>query len=89
MAKENSGSMKRNDKGGVETRPDYRGSLNVEGVEFWLSGWIKESDDGKWMSLSVQRKEDKPATSKPKPRPSLTDDEIPFLSRDHARGDVW
>ena len=77
MAKENSGSMRRNDKAGVETRPDYRGSLNVAGVDYWLSGWIKESEDGKWMSLSVQPKEDKPATSKPKTK-TLDEDDIPF-----------
>jgi hypothetical protein len=77
MPKENSGSMRRNDKGGVESRPDYKGSLNVAGVDYWLSGWIKDSDDGKWMSLSVQPKGDRPPAAKVTPK-ALDEDDIPF-----------
>jgi hypothetical protein len=82
------GMTLRKDKAGVESRPDYRGSLNVAGVDYWLSGWIKESEDGKWMSLSVQPKGDRPPAAKVAPRPSLTDDDIPFAPRDN-RGDFW
>lgn len=59
----NSGLLARNDKQGNESRPDYRGSINVEGREYWLSAWIKTGRDGtklagqEYMSLSVQPKD--------------------------------
>jgi single-stranded DNA-binding protein len=59
----NSGLLARNDKQGNESRPDYRGSINVNGVEYWLSAWIKQGREGtklegqKYMSLSVQPKD--------------------------------
>lgn len=70
----NSGILTRNDKQGNENRPDYRGSINVDGVEYWLSAWIKEGRDGtklggqKYMSLSVQPKQ--AAAPSPSPAPS-------------------
>jgi hypothetical protein len=63
----NSGIITRNDKQGNESRPDYRGSINVEGREYWLSAWIKTGRDGtklagqKYMSLSVKPKDEMPA----------------------------
>ena len=55
----NSGALFKNDKEGNENRPDYKGSVNVNGVDFWISSWIKTSKKGqKYMSLSVQPKEE-------------------------------
>jgi len=55
----NSGALFKNDKEGNENRPDYKGSINVGGVDFWISSWIKTSKKGvKYMSLSVQPKEE-------------------------------
>ena len=59
----NSGILTKNDKGDNEARPDYKGSINVGGVDYWLSAWIKTGRDGtklagqKSMSLSVQPKD--------------------------------
>ena len=54
----NSGSLFRNDKDGVESRPDYRGSALIDGVEYWMDSWLKTSKDGKkWMSFSFKPKE--------------------------------
>ena len=70
----NRGMLARNDKQGNESRPDYRGSINVAGVEYWLSAWIKEGREGtklegqKYMSLSVQPKDAQPGYS-PAPAP--------------------
>ena len=46
------------DKKRNENDPAYSGSINFNGVDCWLSGWIKESKDGKkFFSLSVKPKE--------------------------------
>ena len=55
----NRGALFKNNKQGNEKRPDYTGSLNVGGVDYQLSAWIKASKAGdKYMSLSVQPKRD-------------------------------
>ena len=67
-------------KGDNERAPDYKGSIMVNGQDFWLSAWIKEGQKGKFMSLSVQPKEAKaPAKPARQSRPSRDEDEsIPF-----------
>jgi uncharacterized protein (DUF736 family) len=81
----NRGALFRNDERTDENNwPDYRGNLNVDGVEFWLSAWIKTSKKGmKYMSLAIKPKDDGAAQSKKKPagggaRPQDFDDSIPF-----------
>ena len=42
----------------TEKHPDMTGSLNVDGVEYYVSGWTKVSQKGqKFLSLSVKAKE--------------------------------
>ena len=71
----NSGLLAKNDKQGNESRPDYRGSINVDGREYWLSAWIKTGRDGtklagqKYMSLSVKPKDEQAAYA-PAPAPA-------------------
>lgn len=80
------GALFRNDKKETETHPDYKGSINVGGTEYWLSSWIKTSKDGKkYMSLSVKAKDAQPAqqaaqSRAPSPAQSLADmdSDIPF-----------
>jgi hypothetical protein len=46
-----------------ETDRDYSGTLNVEGREFWISGWVKTSKKGqKFLSLSIKPKVGTPST---------------------------
>jgi hypothetical protein len=54
----NRGALFKNDRKEKETHPDYKGSLNVGGVDYWLSSWISKSKAGAtYMSLSIQPKE--------------------------------
>lgn len=75
----NRGVLFKNDKREQDNHPHYRGSINVNGEEFWLSAWLKESEKGKFMSLSVKPKEDAPA-AKPHPKKvaDIPHDDIPF-----------
>ena len=76
------GVLYRNENKTSENHPDYSGSVNVSGTDFWLSGWLKESkkDGKKFFSLSVRPKTD--AASKPVNKPvvvaDINDDDIPF-----------
>ena len=77
----NRGVLFKNDRKEQDNHPDYKGSINVGGEEFWLSAWIKEGQKGKFMSLSVKPKEDAPAKPAPKKqvvRDEFADDSIPF-----------
>ena len=54
----NSGVLFKNDKKLSDNHPDYKGTININGVEFWLSSWIKTAQSGsKFMSLAVTQKE--------------------------------
>jgi len=53
---EKSGVLFKNDKEGNEKRPDYKGSIQIEGTEYWLSAWIRDGKKGKFMSLKAEAK---------------------------------
>jgi uncharacterized protein (DUF736 family) len=51
------GVLFQNDKA-KDTQPDYKGSCEIDGKEYWLSGWKKLSKDNKpFLSLAIQEKE--------------------------------
>ena len=77
------GSLFTNDKKETEKHPDYNGSINVGGKEYWLSGWKKKSEKtGKsFLSLSVREKQDTPRQSSEPTRKAKIDDfsdDMPF-----------
>jgi hypothetical protein len=77
-----SGALFRNDKDGNDARPDYKGSITIDGKKYWLSGWKKKSEMGKsYMSLAAQPNvppDTKPAKKKKPTNQDLEDDEIPY-----------
>jgi hypothetical protein len=87
----NRGALFKNDRKEHENHPDLSGQLNIDGKEYWLSGWTKRNDDGsfKVLSLSIKPKEQNrrqsvgsnpqmaPAQSPPT-GPDFQDDDIPF-----------
>lgn len=61
-----------------DNSPEYTGKINVDGKDYWLSGWVKTGTDGsRFFSLAVKRK-DAPATQKPKAFEDDFNDPIPF-----------
>ena len=61
----NRGSLFDNDKKEKDTHPDFTGSINVDGKEYWLNGWKKTSKAGnRFFSLSVKPKDQKQAVKK-------------------------
>jgi hypothetical protein len=75
QTKPNTGALFRNDQKEKDADRDYSGSLDVNGVEHWVSGYLKTSKAGKkYLSLSVKPKEES-ASAKPKPD---FNDEISF-----------
>jgi hypothetical protein len=80
--RDNSGVLFSNDKREKESHPNYKGNIMVDGKSYWISGWIKEGKNGKFMGLAVSPKEEQaaqPAKAKPKSDfDDLESDNIPF-----------
>lgn len=79
--KDNSGSLFNNDKKTTENHPDRTGSALINGVAYWVSGWVKKDKNGKpWMSMAFTEKEERreePKRREPEPD-NDPDQEIPF-----------
>lgn len=77
--RENSGVLFKNNDKKTEKHPDYKGNLNVEGVEYFFDAWKKVSSKGDtFLSVSVKRKDIQRA-AKAAPEQSAEDhDDIPF-----------
>jgi hypothetical protein len=66
--KDNAGALFRADKKGVAKRPDYSGRVKIAGVEYWLSGWVKQHDGvagGSYISLAFRPIEEGAAEATP------------------------
>lgn len=81
------GALFKNDKQGVEKRPDYTGSATILNKAFYISAWLTTSQNGqKYMSLAFKEKtpnagagagnEQAPASDPA--QSTAVDDEIPF-----------
>lgn len=87
--KPNSGALFKNDRKTTDAHPDLSGSINIDGRDYWLSGWTKRNDDNsfKLLSLSVKPK-DQQAPQKAREEAfgrkpahedfTFTDDDLPF-----------
>jgi hypothetical protein len=80
---DNSGILFRNDRKVRDSDRDYSGSATIAGVEYWVSGWVKESKSGsKFLTFSFKAK-DAPKAVSTMPTAAQSagvpfNDEIPF-----------
>lgn len=76
----NRGQIWPNDKKEKDTHPDFKGSVNVDGKEFWVSAWKRKPDanpKAPSLSFSIQPKEPQARHTPPMPATAETDD-IPW-----------
>lgn len=86
--RDNSGSLFNNNRKESDKHPDRTGSAMIDGVEYWVSGWVKQDRNGKpWLSMAFKRKQEAGSagvdneTAPAARRGSMKDqlnDEIPF-----------
>lgn len=87
--RDNSGSIFKNDRKEKDTHPDRTGTAMIDGVMYYVSGWLKTSTKGQFLSVAFKRKEEQreqpqsisqraQATIKQPAKNFDMDDEIPF-----------
>lgn len=78
------GALFKNDKQGVEKRPDYTGTATIHDRKFYLSAWLTVSKSGqRYMSLAFNEAQAKPGDAASQNSSEATtsiadDDDIPF-----------
>jgi hypothetical protein len=79
----NRGQIWKNDDRKSETHPHFKGSMNIAGVEYWVSAWTRKPDanpKAPSLTFSFSKKEDKvsePSSVETVQQDSF-DDSIPF-----------
>lgn len=64
-----SGSLFKNEEKQKDNHPDYEGSAVIDGVAYWLSGWIKRPEGKKsFMSLSFKPKQERRKEQREQPK---------------------
>jgi len=80
----NRGSVWKNEDRKSESHPQFKGSAEVNGVEYWVSGWLRKADanpKAPAMSFSFTVKDQQTAKSQPTVAPVNdfdADGDIPF-----------
>jgi len=57
----NKGAIWKNDKKESDKHPDFKGSIDVEGIEYWVSAWKRKPDGNPKapaLSFSIKRKDE-------------------------------
>ena len=52
--RDNSGALFTNDKRQKETHAHYQGKATINGVDYYVSSWVKDGAKGKFQSLSFK-----------------------------------
>lgn len=78
--RDNSGTLSANQNKTKDNHPSHRGKATIDGVEYYISAWVKEGQYGRFFSLSFQPVEEANNTksSKPVNNHGDFDEDIPF-----------
>lgn len=77
----NRGSIWKNVRKEKETHPDFTGSINVDGKEFWLNGWLRKpgaKEKAPAMTFSVNPKTGGGGGGNAPASSPVGEDDIPF-----------
>jgi len=80
----NPGAIWKNEDKQTDSHPDFKGSLNVDGTEYWVSAWKRKPDakpSAPALSFSIKLKtgnESKPAKAAAGVPDPYQDSDIPF-----------
>ena len=77
----NRGSIWPNDRKESDRHPDFTGSLDVEGKQYWVSAWKRKPDanpKAPSLSFSIQAKDDVATKAPAAPAKDPLEDDIPF-----------
>ncbi len=65
MPKDMSGSLSKNKNKSKDNQPDIKGSCQVLGHDYWISGWKRGEGDDVWYSLAFSPREVKQTEEDP------------------------
>jgi len=66
----NRGVLFENNRKESDSHPDLTGTININGVEHWFSGWRKSSRNGEeFISVSIGKEKESRPIQKPRPVP--------------------
>lgn len=73
------GALFKNDRKAKDAHPHYTGNCTIDGVKYWVSGWIRDGKAGgsKYMSLAF-RLADEQQPKVDARVPGVAQEEIPF-----------
>jgi hypothetical protein len=51
---QNRGAISKSKRRTKDTQPDYTGDATIDGIEYWVSGWLQDGKNGKFLIALVQ-----------------------------------
>jgi hypothetical protein len=72
--------LSRNEKRRNDKDAEFTGEININGVDYWLNGWVKErkKDGSKFFSGTTKPKNPSPSSTKSGTLSEQLGDDIPF-----------
>ena len=76
--KRDRGSLFKNSRKETETHPDFQGSADIGGEEYYVNMWISSEDSKTEFSLGFKKKEDKPYKAESDAKKAIREEDAEF-----------